>query len=534
MHLSNEEKSALNQTISTIVPLQFPQTGSALSPLSSLSEKSFEFLDIHKKIELLKTIEIFNPAKWRLLDQIDEATRQFEKIVLETITKVDLNDSKQIKCLYRELNKLKNNPLLKEGNDENTRLLYEELKVLAKTVKSLAKSYQDIAFVQEKLEIGEQAAEKAMLLMNDQREALEKGESDLAVINDLSILDVINKFVQLYKKYGKKETLTLYHSEFLSNLTEQLRVIRFNREDYCTEYQEAVSVEVLKALKALQDKTSGAANQQEILLRSLIQAMEKILHSKSRLDYHVESLIGKEAEGLTERLFQEFSSIQRLVTYDLKFLEKQITMLKEKQTVGWWGRWTIHSRNKQVEHHVRKMKALEVEKPAGIGQKLLEMCMWGLYLTPQLHSLASFATQTYKAFSTGESPLKESADLMSTSAFVKRLNAMPQEKLIEIDFELSSLRGVLEGFIPLTQTFADQHPAVVDYVKSLQIERPSPQSRQLSGPGSHFPASLKILSPEQANYHLMKLLGERVREYFQSIGKQLSWENPLGSLPSSS
>ena len=211
---------------------------------------------------------------------------------------------------------------------------------------------------------------------------------------------------------------------------------------------------------------------------------------------------------------------------DLKFLTKQIGILSKKLPIGLKGEWTIHWRGQEVKRNVRVIQELKEEKTPGWGQKLLHLSLWGLYLTPQIHSFANFATQSYKAWNTGESPLKESADIMSEIAFARHSNELPLKEQQEAVLEMSYIQGILSGYIPFSEFLVNEYPALATYLEPLTIDVALQPKGEVISPDTAVFIPMPILTANEANRHAMRFLGQQVREHYKSTGKQLSYENP--------
>lgn len=529
MHLTKDESHKLNQAITDIASLQIQQKNQSLN-LNNLPQSKTGFLKIHAKIELLKTNGKLTATEVKFLDNMNSIARNFEQMVIKSLSNGNVRDLEEVEELCNILNKLDQDPLLQDKINPELR---NELESLTEKMRSVAENYKDVYVVHKKLESHEQTTELAIESLAAQQKALEQGEAVFSIDSDLTLLELFDQLIGFYKNYEHKESLPLYHAELIERLTQEAYALRFNREDFCAEYQAAVEVEVLKTLQNLHSETSADAETEpeeeyEALLLELIEAKNKIEIAKATLDSHIESL--NQPEEATEKLFKEFAALHDQLEGDLDFLENQIKILSEKQTVGFFGRMKIYNRGRLVERNVRAMKEMEQDVPKGWGHKLLSAAMWGLYLTPQIGALAQFAGRTYQAVSTGESPLKETADLMSNAAFAKQVGELPPEEQQEIDFDVSTIQGVLNGYIPFTETLAESRPGAAEYLEGMETKSATIPDTHVLNPAAgnnHIPTP--ILSSSEADVHALRYMGSQVREHYEATGKQLAWENPLGS-----
>lgn len=529
MHLTKDESHKLNQSIIDIASLQIQQKNKPLN-INDLPQSKIGFLKIHAKIEQLKTSGKLTATEVKFLDKINSVARNFEQVVLQSLSTGNARDLAEVEELCNILNKLNQDPLLQDKINPELR---KELESLTEKMRSVAENYRDVYVVHKKLESHEHTTELAIESLAAQQKALEQGEAVFSIDSDLTLLELFDQLIGFYKNYEHKESLPLYHAELIERLTQEAYALRFNREDFCTEYQAAVEVEVLKTLQNLHRETSTDGGTEpeeeyEALLLELIEAKNKIEMAKATLDSHVESL--NQPEKATEKLFKEFAALHDQLEGDLDFLESQIKILSEKQTIGLFGRMKIYNRGRSVERNVRAMKEMEEDVPKGWGHKLLSAAMWGLYLTPQIGALAQFASRTYQAVSTGESPLKETADLMSNAAFAKQIGELPPEEQQEIDFDVSTIQGVLNGYIPLTEALAENRPEAAEYLEVIETKSATIPGSHILNPAAgnnHIPTP--ILSSKEADVHALRYMGSQVREHYEATGKQLVWENPLGS-----
>ena len=167
----------------------------------------------------------------------------------------------------------------------------------------------------------------------------------------------------------------------------------------------------------------------------------------------------------------------------------------------------------------RKLSYLNPENWSEQSRRIVHAGLIGMQLSVPL---ANFISQSWQAFSRWDSPLRKQAESMSAAAFMKKAYEMPPEKQMEAELEMSSLEGVLKGFIPFTETFKEQHPSVAGYIKDLQND--------LSGSSTEHP--FPSFSQNEINMHAMRFLGKQVYEYFSATDKQVPRENLFGNLPS--
>ncbi|HEV8053132.1 MAG TPA: hypothetical protein VGP47_11610 [Parachlamydiaceae bacterium] len=491
-----------------------------------------DFLKIHEKIEHFKANGKLTQLEVKLLDKINATARKFEQIILQSLSTGNAQNMGEIEDLCIILSKLNQDPLLQNKISPK---FQRELEDLTEKMRSVAENYKDVALVQTRLESYEQSADLAIESLTAQQKALEEGHFILTIDDDLTILALFDQLIGFYKTYEHQESLPLYHAELISRLTHEAYALRFNREEFCSEFREAVEVEVLKALQDFHRESSAdpeANEQYETLLLTLIEAKNKIELAKATLDSHIQSL--NQPEEPTTKLFKEFTALHGQLGRDLEFMENQIKLLYEKQTVGFFGRMKISSRGKQIEHNVRIMKEVEEDVPKGWGKKLLSLAMWGLYLTPQISALAQFAGRTYQAVATGESPLKETADLMSKQAFARQVSELPIDEQQTIDLEVNTIHGVLNGYIPLTESMAEKLPEAAAYLEDIKSETSIVPDNQVSNPASTHYIPIPILSRDEANMHALRYMGSQVQEHYEASGKQLAWERPFGNLPDQS
>jgi hypothetical protein len=526
LNLTSEENFSLNQNIFNIASQQIfdfkNQKLNLQTPYSS-PQNSLAFLKIHKQINEL--MEKLGPID-KVLNNINRITLQFEKIVINSIQNSNSGDAGVIENLSNELNQLKNDPLFKEGKDSLSKPLYQELVSLEKVMKSLAKNYQAYASAQHEIGQCELHAEKASDSLIDQMEKLEQGGKDFLLSNDLSSLKILNKFLTLIEKYKDESAFSLYRSEFLSKLSWQISNIHFNLQDFYAEYRNALKAEVLNTLKEI--NLNPLNTDYQSLLTVLKENKNKITRAKKDLATHLNSF--DTSDIAMKKLYKEIKSICDELDEQLKFLEQQIKILTEKQPIGIMGRWTIYSREKQVEHNIRQLKDIEVDKPAGWGQKVLTAGLWGLYLTSSIGSLVQFMGMANRAWeSPGVAPddLRQAANTMSKAAFIQQANTLPLDRQEEIAADMSNIQGVLNGYIPFTESFAKENPNVRDYLKTIPDNTPPGDQIIVSGENNLF--SAPTLPPKEADVYVVKYLGKEVREYYEETGKQLPWKNPLGN-----
>ena len=505
LKLTQQESTSLTQAI----------TQQIHSPIFNSSD----FFSIHEKIQVLKINENLTCTEAKLLDQVNAITSFFEQSLFKILRTGKLENIQAIEELNIILKQLKKDPLLKNK-------IRPELKNLIKKMKFLQNNYQEIGFIQNKIESYGQMADEAMEKLTAQQEALEHGEINLTTRNDLSVLKVLDQIIRFYKKYPAN-SLPFYHSEFLSKIVREVYTIRFYREDFCAEFHSAIEVEVLKILQELHRETpvtSSLEKQYDSLLKTLTVAKDEIEHAKKIIADHLCSF--DSIDEANETLLKEFRLILDQLDNDLKFFNDQIDNLYKKQTVGWMGQWKISARGRQVERHLQLMK--EADTPISLGKKLLHLGMWGLYLTPQISSFVQFATQTYHAITTGESPLKQTAELMSDAAFAKHADELPTDEQQEISYDMNVIQGTLSGYLPFSESFAASNPKVADYLCTIPME-PSASNNQLIHFQTNKCLSIPILSPYDADTHAVRYLGQQVRAHYSETVKQLAWEYPHGS-----
>lgn len=365
LHLTTEEASALNKVKKKIASLQ--QTNQYIQ-FNSLPQNTTNFLKIHKKIEHLRTNEKLTEWEDQFFAQIDGIARKFEEIVFQVLSAGNSQNPKEIEALCRILDKLNKDPLLKNKINPE---LFKEMETLAEQLKSVADSCADISYVQNQMEAYEQLADNSLQALTVQQEVLEQGGTNFTNADDLTVLDVFDQFVQLYIKYGQKDNLSLYQAEFISRLTQDAYAIRFNRGEFCSEFQAAVEAEVLKTLQAIHQQTPSepvALKQYEKLQSTLIEARNQINTAKATLGDRIDSL--DQSTAATKKLFKEFGLIHEQLDRDVEFLDNQIAILIEKKQIGWGDWWTISSRDRQVKRNVRLVKEIEEDKPASWGKKV--------------------------------------------------------------------------------------------------------------------------------------------------------------------
>lgn len=525
LHLSKSESKDLNKVINQIAAIQIQKKDESVE-FSSLPQNTTDFLKIHKKIENLKTKEK-DPDKLKFLDKINETSRQFEQIILQSINTGKVADLKGVEALIDYLHKIT------EKKPNLSPDLLEVLENLAENMLSIEDIYQKISGIDSMLTSYDENVDAVIESVVSKQAALERGGTEFSLDADLSILKLFEVLVGFYKTYQGESSLPLYHEELFARLKDEAYILRFNHEEFSTEYHDAVSAEVLKTLQALHQKPvpTSAEERYQTLLNTLIKEKDNFAQKKANLDSLINSLNPPQVRA--EALFNEFKALQKGMTEDLSFLENQIKMLSEKQTVGIWGRWTISGRDRKVEHNVRIVRESEENVPNGWGKKLLLFSVWGLSKIGKFQAFGQFFNQSYDAISTGVSPLKPTADLMSLVAYAKQFSTLDIGEQQTLEYDVSAIQGVFSGYMPFTETFAKEHPEAAVFLENFKSGTPDASENKMSNAGKyieHYP--IQKMTQGEMNINALRYIGEQVRSHFNAEGRQLAFENPNGYIES--
>lgn len=522
LHLSKSESKDLNKVINQIADLQIQKKNQSLE-FTSLPQNTTDFLKIHKKIDSLKTKEK-DPAKLKLLDQVNNASRKFEQVILQSLNSGNAADLKGVETLINDLHKIIEDPGLSPD-------LREDLAGLEKNMLSVGDIYQEISEIDLMLGAYDEIVDATVESLVAKHEALEKGVVDFSIEPDLSVLKLVDLLVGFYEKYKNDESLPLYHEELIARLKDEAYNLRFNHEEFFIEYKDAVRAEVLKTLQAYHQQPGSSAQEErnQTLLITLIQEKDKLALAKATLDSHIDAL--NPPQRHSEALFNEFKAMQKSLKENVLFLESQIKMLSEKQTVGVWGRWTISSRDKKVEHNVRVVRESEENVPNGLGKKLLLFSVWGLSKIGKFQAFGQFVNQSYQAISTGVSPMKSTADLMSLIAYAKHFSTLGIGEQQALEYDVSAIQGVFNGYIPFTETFVKEHPDAAVFLEKFKNEAANASESKMASGGKYIQHEpIQKITQAESNIQALRYIGEQVREHFNAEGRQLVFENPAGAI----
>lgn len=369
--------------------------------------------------------------------------------------------------------------------------------------------------------------EGALESANDQALENAQGHHNFTSTSYNNVLKNLHGLLALYQKADLPDLPHTYKQEMSHKIHHELAA--WKHTSFMEEYHDALDAEIaeLRLNRPLTPEMKHAANDMLTAIKVADKALESQLVQFRELEntQWADKHVAKAYRKIVNRLISDRNRIQK----EIKTLDGLIRETIPSSTIETLqSKWTIFQRGKSVQHTVKVMERGMSEEEETWGFKVMRACLYGLYYSDRIASMAGFAQDVYRIWDGVDSPLKSNADLLSKYEFAKRAQEMSDQEQAEVYLDINLIEGILKGFIEYTPSLEEEHPELASFLREHLNVFPSHEAAAIAPEAGSYERTLsqggvnaRELSDSELNVLKVQFLGQQVQRHFQAIGKQL-------------